>query len=181
MVTNTTPVTVPQLYAAVGEEVVARWQTLGITDDKIQWQYGEECEMLIPEFSPMLVYKAIAIATGRTIQTIRKAYYTYKAYTKEQREKYNIVPYSVFAHARLTDEKEEVLKYYMEHQSTPDEIAEKFPIIENKELEAEFKGHGFDRLFYSVFREVFNYDVISKSEVLKHIKAIQDIIREANR
>ncbi len=180
VVTNTTPVTVPQLFDAVGEEIVARWQTLGITDDKIQWQYGEECDALIPEFAPMLVYKAIAIATGKTSQTIRKAYATYKCYTKEQREKYNLVPYSVFAHARMLDNKESILDYYMEHQSTPDEIEEKYPVVANPEIESEFNRYGIDRIFYSIFREVFGLDVISKSQVIEHIKGIQRIIREAN-
>lgn len=181
VVKNTTPFTVPQLFDAVGEEVVARWQTLGIADDKIQWQYGEECEALIPEFAPMLVYKALAIATGKTSQTIRKAYYTYKAYDAEIRKKYNLVPYSVFAHARMLDNKEAVLDYYMEHQSTPDEIEEKYPVVGSKELEQEFQSYGIDRIFYSIFREVFGLDVISKSQVIEHIKGIQRIIREANK
>ena len=181
VVKTTTRVTVPQLYQAVGEERVARWQTLGIADDKIQWQYGAECEEIIPEFPAMLVYKAIAIATGKSSQTIRKAYATYKAYTKEQREKYNLVPYSVFAHARMTEDKEAVLDYYIEHQSTPDEIEEKFPIVDNKEIEADFKKTGVDRIFYSVYREIYGLDVISKSLAIEYIKKLQEIIREANK
>lgn len=179
VVKNTT-VTVPQLYQAVGEEVTARWEALGQTDDKIQWQYGKEADDLIPEFPAMTVYKAIAIKTGKTSQTIRKAYYTYKAYTNEQREKFHLAPYSVFAHARMVDDKEAVLQYYVDHQSTPDEIEEKYPIVDNKEIEAEFKRYNIDRIFYSVFREVFGLDVISKAQVIEHIKGIQNIIREAN-
>ena len=181
VVSDTTPVTVPQLFDAVGEEVVARWENLGNADDLIQWQYGEECEALIPEFAPMLVYKALAIATGKTSQTIRKAYYTYKAYDAETRQKYKTVPYSVFAHARMLDNKTAVLDYYMDHQSTPDEIEEKYPVVANPEIEKEFNRYGIDRIFYSIFREVFGLDVISKSQVIEHIKGIQRIIREANK
>lgn len=184
MVKNTTPerVTVPQLLLAVGEKVIARWEALGQTDDKIQWQYGAEADALVPEFPPMTVYKAIAIKTGRTAQTIRKAYYTYKAFTAEQREKYNLVPYAVFAHARLKDKPEEVLKYYVEHQSTPDEIEEKFPIIEGEEeVEAAFRVERLDRIFYSVFREAYGLPPFLKARVIEHIKDIQEIIREANK
>ncbi len=180
VVKNTNPVTVPQLYQAVGEEVTARWEALGQTDDKIQWAYGKEADEIIPEFPAMTVYKAIAVKTGKTSQTIRKAYYTYKAYTDEQRERFHLAPYSVFAHARLTDNKEEVLQYYVDHQSTPDEIEEKYPVVDNKEIEAEFKRYNIDRIFYSVFREVYGLDVISKAQVVEYIKKIQQIINEAN-
>lgn len=180
MVQNTTPQTVPQLLEAVGEKVVARWQTLGITDDKIQWQYGAECDALIPKYKPMLVYKAIAISTGKTTQTIRKAYYTYKAFDAATRQKYNIVPYAVFAHARMADDKLAILDYYMEHQSTPDEIEEKYPVGGDPEIEKEFKEVGIDRTFYSVFREIFGLDTITKSLIIEHIRKIQDLIREAN-
>lgn len=183
VVKNTTPerVTVPQLLLAVGEKVIARWEALGQTDDKIQWQYGAEADALIPEFPAMVVYKAIAIKTGRTSQTIRKAWYTYKAFTPELRERYNLVPYSVFAHARMKDNPEEILKYYVEHQSTPDEIEEKFPIVEDEDIETAFKSAGIDRIFYSVFREVYGYDPFLKARVMEYIKEIQTIIREANK
>ena len=180
VVENTTPQTVPQLIDAVGERTVARWQTLGLTDDKIQWQYGAECAALIPKYSPMLVYKAIAIHTGKTTQTIRKAYYTYKAFDEATREKYNLVPYAVFAHARLADDKEAILKYYMDHQSTPDEIAEKYPVTADPDIEKEFQEVGVDRTFYSIFREIFGLDTITKSLIIEHIKKIQELIREAN-
>lgn len=183
VVKSTTPerVTVPQLLEVVGDKVIARWEALGQTDDKIQWQYGAEVDALVPEFPAMTVYKAIAIKTGRTSQTIRKAYYVYKAYPAELREKYNVVPYSVFVHARMTTDKEAVLKYYTEHQSTPDEIEEKFPIADNEEIENEFTRYGLDRIFYSVFREVFGLDPFLKSRVVELVKEIQDIIRSANK
>jgi len=176
-----TQVTVPQLFEAVGDAVTARWETLGITDDKIQWQYGKEADDLIPEFPAGVVYKAIAIKTGKTSQTIRKCYYTYKAYTKEQREKYNLVPYAVFAHARLTDNKEEVLRHYLDKQSSVDEIENNFPVVEDVEIEKEFKAQNLDRIFYGVFREVFGLDSFLKARVMEHIKEIQTIIRTANK
>lgn len=179
VVKNTTPerLTVQQLLAVVGDKVIARWEALGQTDDKIQWQYGAEADAIIPEFPPMVVYKAIAIKTGRTSQTIRKAYYTYKAFTAAQREQYNLVPYSVFAHARMKDNPEEVLKYYVEHQSTPDEIEEKFPIVEDEEMEKAFKAAGLDRIFYSVFREMYGIDPFLKARIMDNIREIQDILR----
>lgn len=182
MVKNTTPapVTVPQLYAAVGEKVTAKWEALGQTDDKIQWAYGAEADALIPEFPSMTVYAAIGKKAGKTSQTIRKAYYVFRAYSSSQREKYNLVPYSVFAHARKMDNREDVLKYYVDHQSTPDEIEEKYPDIEDADIEEEFTKFGFDRIFYSVFREVWGLDPFLKSRVMELVKEIQDIIKKAN-
>lgn len=178
--TNPAPVTIPQLYQAVGEKVIARWEALGQTDDKIQWQYGAEADALIPEFPAMTVYAAIAKKAGKTSQTIRKAYYVFRAYSKEQKEKYNLVPYSVFAHARKMDNREDVLKYYVDHQSTPDEIEEKYPDIEDAEIEEEFNRFGLDRIFYSVFREIWGLAPAQKSRVMELVKEIQDIIRKAS-
>lgn len=182
LVKNTTPsVTVPQLLEAVGEAVTARWETLGLTDDKIQWQYGKEADELIPEFPAMTVYKAIAIKTGKTSQTIRKAYYTYKAYTQATREKYHLVPYAVFAHARTQKDPLVVLEHYVNNQASMDEIEKVFPVVEDEAVEKEFQSFGLDRIFYGVFREVFGLSPFLKARVMEHIKEIQIIIREANK
>jgi hypothetical protein len=85
-----TILTVPQVYELVGDDVVRRWERLGDMDSKIHWQYGAEADALISEGVPsMLVYKAIAIKVGKSSQVIRKAYYTYTAFTKETRAKYD--------------------------------------------------------------------------------------------
>jgi hypothetical protein len=81
----------------------------------------------------------------------------------------------------MTTDKEAVLKYYADYQSTPDEIEEKFPVSDNEEIENEFIRFGLDRIFYSVFREVFGLDPFLKSRVVELVKEIQEIIRGANK
>lgn len=175
--------TVPQVFDLVGDEVCARWETLGTMDSKVHWQYGAEAESLIAENVPaLLVYKAIAIKAGKNSQTIRKAYYTYKAFTAEQRNKYNLAPYSVFKHAATCKDKEKVLQHYIDNRSSVDEIETVFPATpENEAMDTEFRKLDLPRMFYGIYREIWGIDPAKKKKVITYLAVIKRIIDEVNK
>ena len=174
--------TVPQVYELVGDDVVRRWERLGDMDSKIHWQYGAEADALISEGVPsMLVYKAIAIKVGKSSQVIRKAYYTYKAFTKEMRDKYELCPYSVFQIARTHEQPEAVLIDYIENNASVDEIEVKYPVVTDKDIEAEFTQRGYSRMFYGVYREIYFLDPFLKDRCEDCIREIEAILKEANK
>jgi len=180
MVGNYQEFTVPQIYQAVGEEITHRWEALGQMDSKVHWSYGAEADALIPEFPAMLVYKAIALKAGRTSQTIRKAYYTFKRFDNAIREKYNLCPYTIFQHAATQKDPIKVLEHYVAHRSV-DEIETVFPLIENEELEKEFMSYNYPRIFYGIVRETYGLEPFLKARVNECLKEIQQIIEEANK
>jgi hypothetical protein len=176
--------TVPQLLEAVGDEVITRWESLAETETKIQWAYGREADALIPEFPAMIVYKAIAVKTGKSAESIRKYYYTYKAFTDAEREKYEVIPYSFFAHARLYKAPIEVLDYCMDKRASLDEIERVFPVTEyegDKEFDRDFTAQGFSRIFYGVWREIYAADPFLKARAVESIKELEAIIKELNK
>ncbi len=175
--------TVPQLFQLVGEKVCARWEEMGRLDSKIHWQYGYEAEQLIAEGVPaMLVYKAIAQKAGKNSQTVRKAYYTYKAFTKEQREQFNLAPYSVFQHAATCKDPIKVLKHYVDHMASVDEIEFNFPpAAENEALEKEFDETGYSRIFYGIYREIWGIAPAIKKKIISYLDVIRRLIDEANK
>ena len=175
--------TVADVFQLVGDATCTRWEELGRLDSKIHWSYGAEAEQLIAENVPnMLVYKAIAIKAGKRSQTIRKAYYTYKAFSPEQREKYNLAPYSVFQHASTCKNPEKVLQHYIDNRASVDEIEFVFPpTSENEALEKEFDQLGYSRIFYGVYREVWGLAPAIKKRIIGYINAIQRLINEANK
>lgn len=171
--------TVPQLFELVGEKTCARWEELGRLDSKIHWNYGIEADQLIAEgIHAMLVYKAIAIKAGKSSQTIRKAYYTYKAFTAEQREKYKLCPYSVFAHARTQKKPEVVLQYYLDNMASVDEVETVFPVIEDEEFEKEFSSKGYPRMFYGIYREAYGIDPFLRARIEEHLQGIAEILKQ---
>ena len=174
--------TVPQVFQLVGEDVCARWENLGNMDSKVHWAYGKEADDLISEGVPnMLVYKAIAIKAGKRSQTIRKAWYTWKQFTPEQREKYNLAPYSVFQHAATCKNPEKVLQHYIDNRASVDEVELVFPSAhENEALEKEFDELGFGRMFYGIYREVWGIDPKIKKKIISYLTVIQRLINEAN-
>lgn len=174
--------TINEIYTLVGEDVTSRWEALGQTDSDVHWAYGMEAEALIPEFPNGLVYKAIAKKAGKSSQTIRKSYYTYKAFDKDIREKYKLCPYSIFQHARTQDDPEEVLKYYLDNRASVDEVEIQFPEgMEGEPIEEEFKRQGLDRaLFFGIFREIFGIDAFSRARVIEYLREIQEVIKKAN-
>ena len=169
--------TVPQLYAAIGDDIVNRWQALGEASDKIHWKIGEEADALISEwFPPMLVYKAIALKVGKKAVTVRHIYYTYKAFDKQTREKYHLVPFTVFNHARMTDDKIEVLEHYLQSQSV-DEVETVFPIAGDKSVETDFRKMEYPRCFYGIYRETYYLPDARRvriSELLNEIKKLME-------
>lgn len=174
--------TVQQIFDVVGEETTGRWEALGEVDSKSHWQYGAEADALIEEgFSAMTVYKAIGIKAGKNSQTIRKAYYTYKAFDAQTREKYHLAPYSVFKHARTQKKPIEVLEHYVNNRSSVDEIETIFPIIEDEEFEKYFKSLKFPRIFYGITREIFGIDPFMKARVEEHLNEIKIILDEVNK
>lgn len=169
--------TVPDLLNAVGEDTCNRWVAIGQADSNIHWAYGRECDALISEGAkPGLVYKAIAVKAGRDSQTIRKAYYTWKAYTDAERKEYYLAPYSVFQQARTQEDKIDVLKYYIEKRASVDDVITQYPEIENKEFDAYFKSTKLPRIFYGIERELWGIDPIWKQEADQHIKALREIV-----
>ena len=111
-------------------EAVARWEALGQTESNIHWQYGQECDALITKGIPaMIAYSAIAKKAGVKEQTIRKAYYTWRAFDEATREQYHLAPYSVFRHAARHENPEAVLEYYVtEAGASVDEVEAVYPI-----------------------------------------------------
>jgi len=174
--------TVPQVFALVGDEVCARWERLGEIDSKTHWAYGLEAEALIAENVPaMLAYKAIAIKAGKRSQTIRKAYYTFKSFTPEQRQKYELCPYSVFQIARTQNKPEEVLQEYIDKRASVDEMEISYPEVVNDDLENEFKSRGYPRIFYGIYREIFGIEPFLKARVLEHLQGINEILEQVNK
>jgi len=174
--------TVPALLNAVGEETCNRWVALGQTDSKIHWAYGREVDALVSEGAKVgIVCKAIAVKAGKDSQTIRKAWYTFKSYTDEERKEYDLAPYSVFQQARTQENKIEVLKYYIENRASVDEILVKFPEVEDKEFDAYFKSTNLPRIFYSIERELWGIDPVWKQEADGHIKSLREIIEKFNK
>lgn len=185
MVQNTTlplVTTVPQVFALVGDEVCARWEALGQADSKIHWQYGAEAEALIAESIPaMLAYKAIAIKAGKRAVTIRQAYYTYIAFTDEQRAKYELCPYSVFRIARSQDDPEAVLKHYIDTRASVDEMEITYPENADKDIENEFQRRGYPRIFYGIYREIWGVGDFLKARAIELMNELSEIIKEANK
>ena len=174
--------TVPALLKAVGEETCNRWVALGQTDSKIHWAYGREVDALVSEGARVgIVCKAIAVKAGKDSQTIRKAWYTFKAYTDEERKEYDLAPYSVFQQARTQDDKIAVLKYYIENRASVDEIMTQYPEVEDKDFDKYFKTTGYPRIFYGIERELFGIDPVWKQEADQHLKALQEIIERFNK
>ena len=173
--------TVPALLQAVGDDVQARWEALGQTDGKIHWSYGKEADALISEGARVgIVCKAIAIKAGKSFETIRKAYYTYKRFTDEQREQFHLCPYSVFQHASTTKRPVEVLQYYLDNRATSiEEVEAVFPPLMD-DVQKEFETSGYPRIFYGVYREIYGLDPLTKRQAQEHIDALNKIIREAN-
>ncbi len=185
LVQNTTQVTtVPQVFALVGDDVVARWERLGEIDSRTHWAYGAEAEALIAEGIPaMLVYKAIAIKAGKKSETIRQAYYTFKAFTPAEREQYALAPYSVFRHAKDTDNKIAVLEHYINNRASVDEIETVYPARNEEDAEAdrEFRAYDLPRMFFGIYREIYGVKPAIKNKVISYLKVINRIIEAVNK
>lgn len=181
LVDSTNCRTIADVYAAVGEKVCARWQALGETDSKIHWQYGAEADAIIPEFPAMLVYKAIAKKAGRSSQTIRKAYYTYKAFDEATREKYHLVPYSIFQHAAGQNDPIAVLEHYVNNQASVDEVEAVFPEVVDEGIFDEFKKTGLDRgMFYGIYREAWGMRIETRAKIMDLLNKIDELIKKEN-
>lgn len=183
-VLNTTAlVSVSDVYALVGEETCIKWEKLGDMDSKIHWQYGAEADAIISEgVPPMLAYKAIAKKAGKKAETVRQAYYTYKAFTLEQRKEFELCPYSVFRHAKNTVAPLEVLQHYIDKLCMVDEVEEIFPATTGSdEVETGFIQTGFPRMFYLIYREIWGMEAKVKNKVVRILKIIDRIITEVNK
>ncbi len=172
--------TVPALLQAVGDDVQTRWETLGQADGKIHWAYGREADALISEGAKVgIVCKAIAIKAGKSFETIRKAYYTYKRFTDTQRDQFHLCPYSIFQHAATTKRPVEVLQYYLDNRTSVEEIETVFPPMMD-DVQKAFVTSGYPRIFYGVYREIYGLDELKRREAQGHIDALNKIIQEAN-
>jgi hypothetical protein len=183
LVQNTSTLqSVSDVYQLVGEDTCARWEALGHVDSAVHWKYGEEAEQLISEGVPnMLAYKAIAKKAGKKQETIRQAYYTYKAFTPDQREQYELCPYSVFRHAKNTPAPLEVLQHYIDNVSTVDEVEEIFPATGEDATEKDFIQTGFPRMFYLIYREIWGMDAKVRNKIIGYLKVINRVIDEVNK
>lgn len=178
--TNCKTITVPQLLDMVGDNVRAKWRAIGDMDSKIHWQYGAEADALISEGYPaMVVYKAIAIEAGKSSQTVRKAYCTYASFTADQRKKYELCPYSVFAHARTQKEPESVLQYYLDNRASVDEIEAVYPENSGDEFDVYFNVLGYPRIYYGIMREAYGLPQEKIEKIAVLLDGITKIINEA--
>ena len=157
VVQNTTPYewTVQRVYDNFPMNA-QEWESLGQQDSNIHWEYGKHADALIRNGVPnMIAYTAIGRKAGRTSQTIRKAYYTYKAFPDAIREQYHLVPYSVFKHARACEAPEEVLQYYVDEAGCSiDEVEAVFPLTETGDERSEFIKSEFPRYLYGAYRQM---------------------------
>ncbi len=180
---NSQITTVPQVFALVGDDVVSRWEKLGEIDSKTHWAYGAEAESLIAEGVPaMLVYKAIAIKAGKRSETIRQAYYTFRAYTQAEREKYAAAPYSVFRHAKDTDDKIAALEHYVSNRASVDEVETVYPARDEEDAEAdrEFRTYDLPRMFFGIYREIYGAAPGVVKKVVSYLRVLKRIIDEVN-
>ena len=129
----------------------------------------------------MLAYKAIAKKAGKKQETIRQAFYTYRAFTDAQREQYDLCPYSVFRHAKNTAAPLEVLQHYIDKQSTVDEVEEIFPATGEDVTEKDFIQTGFPRMFYMIYREIWGMEAKIKNKIIGYLKVINRVIEEVNK
>ena len=176
VVVDSTNWTVGKVYDSF-PEAAARWEALGQQDSDIHWAYGREADALIQLSIPaMLVYSAIGKKAGKSSQTIRKSYYTFKTFTDAQREQYCLAPYSVFQHARTWDNPEEVLQYHADEGCSVDEIEEVFKSTEPEEREL-FKQSGFDRYLVGAWRKMIGLSREKRSQAEYHLKAFQELVK----
>lgn len=184
LVLNTKSFTsVSDVYSMVGEETCAKWEKLGDMDSKIHWQYGAEAEAIISEGVPhMLAYKAIAKKAGKKSETIKQAYYTFIAFTPDERSRFDLCPYSVFRHARSYSNPLEVLQHYLDKRCEVDEVENIFPEVSgDNEFETEFIKTGFPRMFYMIYREIWGVNPQIKKKIISYLNVIKRIIDEANK
>lgn len=155
-------------------EAVSRWEALGQADGNIQWQYGREASALIDNGVPaMLVYSAIGKKAGVTSQTVRKAYYTWRAFPDAVREQYHLVPYTVFRHARACDNPEEVLQYYVDEGGpSVDEIEQVFPLTE----EAQETVSEFPRYAVGIWRRMVGLPVDARERAEELLRELVTIL-----
>jgi hypothetical protein len=174
--------TVPALLTAVGEETCNRWVAIGQTDSKVHWAYGREVDALVSEGAQVgIVCKAIAVKAGKDSQTIRKSWYTWKAFTDDERTKYDLAPFSVFQQARTQENKIEVLEHYINNRASVDEVMVLYPEIEHKDFDVYFKSTKYPRWCYGIERELWGIDPIWKQEADGHIKALVEIAERFNK
>lgn len=138
-------------------EATAQWEAIGGEDSRIQWFYGKESNKLIKNGVPaMIAYSAIGRKAGVNSQTIRKAFYTWRAFDEATQEEYHLAPYAVFNHARRCDNPEKVLQYYVDENAKGgcgiDEIEAVFPL--DKEDDSEFEKTGLPRWAYGFIRQL---------------------------
>lgn len=171
--------TVAALYQYVGEETLSRWQALGQADSDIHWAYGREAGALIEKGIPaMLVYLAIARKAGKSSQTIRKSYYTYKTFTDAQREEFHNAPYTVFQHARTCDDPDAVLRYYADEQGcTVDEIEAVFKQGEDEEFKNEFKQSNFPAYLVGAYRRLVGLSKPKRSKAEQLLREFIEVVK----
>lgn len=134
-------------------DAVARWDALESVGSDFHWSLGREANYLVENGVPaMTAYAAIGRRTGVKSQTVRKAYYTWRAFPDSVREEYHTVPYSVFRHAARYENPEEVLEYYVaEGGVSVEEIEQVFRIGEQDD---EIEKPAFPRYVVGIVRRM---------------------------
>ena len=172
--------TVPALLQIVGDDVQARWETLGQAAATPHRAYGREAAAPTGAGARVgILCHPTPIKAGKSFETIRKAYYTYKRFTDEQREQFHLCPYSIFQHASTTKRPVDVLQYYLDNRTSVEEIETVFPPMMD-DVQKAFVNSGYPRIFYGVYREIYGLDDVKKREAQEHIDALNKIIQEAN-
>lgn len=171
--------TVSEVYARVGEETIHRWETLGKMDSDIHWAYGQEAKDLIERYCvpSMLAYTAIGRKAGKSSQTIRKSFYTYKTFTDAQREQYHTAPYSVFAHARTCDDPEAVLQYYADERCGVDEIEAVFRQGDDIEFMNEFRRSKFPQYLVGAYRRLMGLPEQKRKEAERLLRRFIEVVK----
>lgn len=171
--------TVSLVYDFVGEQTINRWVTLGQTDSEIHWAYGREAGDLIDKGIPaMVVYLAIGHKAGKSSQTIRKSYYTFKTFTDAQREQYHAAPYSVFAHARTYEDPEAVLQYYADEQNcTVDEIEAVFRQGEDVDFINEFRRSEFPQYLVGAYRRLMGLPAPKREQAERLLREFIEVVK----
>lgn len=166
--------TIDRIYQSVPEQELAELEASGQAVDNVHWLWGSKAaDWIARGFPSMSVYSAIAKKVGRSATTIRQCYYTYKTF-RDTLENYDErIPYSVYNHARMWKDPDEVLNYYMTHRASVDEVEAVFRTDSDDEP---FVQTGLPRFLVGLWREMRGLPKAKYALALQKVNEILELI-----
>ena len=171
------PWTVERVYQTMTEQELAELEASGQAVDNVHWYWGRVVAERISAGVPcMIAYAAIAKKVGRGKSTIAQCYYTWKTFRDVEHNE--LVPYSVYNHARQWTEPDEVLTYYMEQRCSVDEVEAVFRISEEPAERETFAKTELPRYFVGAWREMVGLPKERYELALKKLHEFMEIVNE---